>query len=99
MQQFETTGKTDDQRKKIGQLLRTANARLIHMQLDAGEEVAEHDSPDEVIILVPTGKVQFNVEGEEIVVDRKSVLQIAPKERHSLLALENAEVFVFQITP
>ena len=85
--------------KHIAKLQRMENATIINIQLKKGETIAEHDSRKDVVIVVRRGSVIFNVEGTETVVEPGNMLYMKPYEKHSLLAVEDTDLLVFQIMP
>ena len=99
MNLIDTVSRLGDKNKHIGKVAGVDNATLTNIQLRAGEEIAEHDSPNEAFILVRNGKVRFLVEGESIDVTSENVLHMAPLEKHSLHALEDTDLILLQVKP
>jgi len=87
----------DEKAKNITRVLTTQNAIIANIQLKTGETIAEHDSSKEVVIVVRRGAVAFDVEGTETIVTKDNVLHMAPFEKHSLRATEDADILVIQI--
>lgn len=87
----------NEKHKYINKVLNFGKVNVVNMQLQLGEEVAEHDVDADVLIIVKTGKVAFTVEGEEVEVSPQNVLHMNPGERHSLKALEVSDFLVLQI--
>ena len=85
--------------KHIAKLQTLENATIINIQLKKGETIAEHDSSKDVVIVVRSGSVIFDVEGTETVVKPDNMLYMKPFEKHSLLAVEDTDLLVFQIKP
>lgn len=85
--------------KHIARLISLNNVHVANIQLRKGETIAEHHSKREVVIVVRRGKVLFNVEGKEVIVSQENILHMAPFESHDLLALEDTDVIVIQVTP
>ena len=99
MKLIETPHQLESKSKSVEQVLSIPNVKMMNIQLRAGEEVAEHDSDREVIIIVRKGKVRFRIEGTEVVVTDEHVLHMAPFEKHSLHAETDVDICVLQITP
>lgn len=99
MKRIETPNQLENKPKSVSQVLTLSNAKMMNIQLQAGEEIAEHDSEKEVVIIVRKGKVRFTVEGTETTVTQENVLHMAPYEKHSLLAETDVDICVLQITP
>ena len=94
-----TPNKLEEKAKHIAKLQSLGNANIINIQLKKGETIAEHDSSKDVIIVVRSGAVIFDVEGTETIVKPDNMLYMKPFEKHSLLATEDTDILVFQITP
>lgn len=86
-----------EKNKHVQKALSFGNTKVVNMQLQTGENIAEHDSVADVIIIVRSGKVSFSVEGETVVVTPENILHMSPKEKHSLLAIEPSDLLVLQI--
>ncbi|MGE6413517.1 AraC family ligand binding domain-containing protein [Planococcus kocurii] len=86
-----------EKNKHVQKALSFGNTKVVNMQLQTGENIAEHDSVADVIIIVRSGKVSFSVEGETVVVTPENILHMNPKEKHSLLAIEPSDLLVLQI--
>ncbi len=85
--------------KQVSKVLTLENVTMMNIQLKKDEVIPEHDSTKEVIIVVRKGSVTFTVENKDIVVNSENVLHMAPNEKHSLLANEDSDIMVLQITP
>lgn len=96
---IETLRKLDSKAKSVEQVCAIPNANVLNIQLRAGEEVSEHDSDREVLIIVRKGKVRFTVEGTPVMVSEENILHMAPNEKHSLFAETDSDICVLQITP
>lgn len=99
MKLIETPRQLGSKAKSVEQVCAIPNANVLNIQLRAGEEVAEHDSDREVLILVRKGKVRFTVEGTPVTVSEENILHMAPNEKHSLIAETDSDICVLQITP
>lgn len=99
MKMFETKYQLNDKAKHMEKVMNVDNATVTNIQLRAGEEIAEHDSKNEAIIIVRTGKIQFTVEGEPAIVTPETILHLAPLEKHSLHALEDTDLLLVQVKP
>ncbi|CAM3247714.1 hypothetical protein FITA111629_12450 [Filibacter tadaridae] len=91
--------KLDDKNKHVAKLVALENTTITNIQLKAGEEIPEHDSKNEVVVAVRKGIVKFLVEGHEVHVTQENLLHLAPYEKHSLRAVEDADILVMQIKP
>ncbi|MDW0110204.1 AraC family ligand binding domain-containing protein [Sporosarcina aquimarina] len=99
MKMIETPSKLSSKAKSVEQVCAIPNAKVLNIQLRAGEEVAEHDSDKEVLIIVRKGKVRFTVEGTPVTVSEENILHMAPYEKHSLFAETDVDICVMQIKP
>ncbi|MBE1555416.1 hypothetical protein [Sporosarcina limicola] len=91
--------KLDEKKKHVAKVVTLENSTIVNIQLKENEEIAEHDSSMDVVIAVRKGSVIFTVEGNEVLVTPENVLHIAPLEKHSLRAVEDADILVIQIKP
>lgn len=94
-----TPSQLDSTGKHIAKATTLENAVVMNIQLKAGQEVAEHHSSKDVLIVVRKGSVLFTVEGVEVLVTQDNMLQMSPNEKHSLRAVEDVDILVMQITP
>ncbi|TWT06661.1 hypothetical protein FQV26_02300 [Planococcus sp. CPCC 101016] len=99
MELIETPNALKEKSKHVQKALSFSKTKVVNIQLQAGEEIAEHDSPADVIIIVRSGKVLFSVEGETVEAAPDNILHMSPKEKHSLTAIEPSDLLVLQITP
>lgn len=99
MELIETPYALEEKNKHVQKALSFGKTKVVNMQLQAGEKIAEHDSAADVIIIVRSGKVSFNVEGQTVEVLPDNILHMDPKEKHSLTAIEASDILVLQITP
>ncbi|AQU80576.1 MULTISPECIES: hypothetical protein [Planococcus] len=83
--------------KHIQKVVSFEKTKVVNIQLQVGESISEHDSAADVLVIVRSGKVSFNVENETIVVTPENILHMSPKEKHSLLAIEPSDLLVLQI--
>ena len=97
MELIETPKMLEEKNKHIQKALSFGNTKIVNMQLQAGEKIAEHDSTADVVIIVRSGKVSFNVEGQSVEVTPENILHLNPKEKHSLTAIEPSDLLVMQI--
>lgn len=99
MELIETPNLLEEKNKHIQKALSFGKTKVVNMQLQTGEKIAEHDSAADVVIIVRSGKVSFNVEGQTAEITPDTILHLKPKEKHSLTAMEPSDILVFQITP
>ncbi|MDO5701047.1 MAG: cupin domain-containing protein [Bowdeniella nasicola] len=62
--------------------------RVVLFSFDAGEQLTEHASPRAVVVQLLSGKMTFNVAGEDHLMVPGDVIYLAPNERHALVAEE-----------
>ncbi|WP_203340068.1 cupin domain-containing protein [Planococcus beijingensis] len=98
MELIETPNLLEEKNKHIHKALSFGKTKVVNMQLQTGEKIAEHDSAADVVIIVRSGKVSFNVEGQTVEVTPDTILHLNPKEKHSLTAIEPSDLLVLQIT-
>lgn len=82
------------------QILSTADdARAILLRLPAGEELQEHEVHENARIVVIEGEVEVTIpEGESVSGGAGHLLELAPGERHTVLARADATLLLL-LTP
>lgn len=70
---------------------------IVQIHMKAGEEISEHHAKEETLIIVRSGKVNFEVEGEVVELTCKEVLQMEPFEKHSLKAMDETDLLLLKI--
>ena len=68
-------------------LLRTTSGHIVLFAFDAGQELSEHTSPYEVMVLGIEGEADFTLSGETFKVRAGDMLLMPPNAPHSLKAL------------
>lgn len=99
MELIKTPNLLDEKNKHVQKVVSFEKTKVVNMQLQVGENIPEHDSAADVLIIVRSGKLSFEVEGRIVEVTPENVLHLNPKEKHSLTALEASDLLVLQITP
>lgn len=97
MKLVEVENVLDEKEKSIGKVMTGDFSDIMNIQLKAGEVIPEHNAPFEVIVICRSGEVKFPVEGQEFVLNEKSVLLLAPNENHSLEAKTDCDLIVIKI--
>ncbi|MBA4536962.1 cupin domain-containing protein [Bacillus aquiflavi] len=88
---------SENEPKNMQKLLSFNENQLIQIQLLAGKEISTHKAGTDALIIVRKGKVQFTVEGKEIVITNHDILYLEPDENHSIIALEDTELLLVKI--
>lgn len=70
---------------------------LIHMHLMQGEQLSEHYAKEGLLVIVRTGKVEFDFAGEKVTLTNEDVLHMEPNERHSVLAVEETDLVLIKV--
>ncbi|MDV6378052.1 cupin domain-containing protein [Sporosarcina sp. GW1-11] len=99
MKLIDTKIQLTEKEKHLAKVASVNNATLTNIQLQEGQEIAEHDSKNEAFIIVRKGKVRFTVEGEPVEVTPDTILHMAPLEKHSLYAIEDTDLVLIQVKP
>ncbi|PIC64287.1 hypothetical protein CSV79_07400 [Sporosarcina sp. P13] len=97
MKLIDTKNQLSEKEKHMAKVANVDNATLTNIQLQAGQEIAEHDSKNEAFIIVRKGKVRFMVEGEPVEVTPDNILHMAPLEKHNLYAIEDTDLVLVQV--
>lgn len=99
MELFNMPYQLDHKKKHVEKVTNFEKTNIVNMQLAAGQEIAEHDADADVLIIVKSGRLEFTVEGEVVEISPGVMMRMVPKERHSLKAVEDADLLVIQIKP
>lgn len=70
---------------------------LIHMHLKRGEQLTEHHAKEDVVVIVRTGKVEFNFDGKIVTLTNEDVLHMEPAEKHSVLAIQETDLILVKV--
>lgn len=97
MQHIQIEQLLQDKVKHAGKVAAGAGYDVMNIQLKAGESIAEHTAPGEVLIVCRKGRVKFDVEGQITELDADALLMLEPNEKHSLEAVEDCEVVVVRL--
>ncbi|WP_342471709.1 cupin domain-containing protein [Metasolibacillus sp. FSL H7-0170] len=97
MQHIQVEQLLQDKVKHAGKVGAGTGYDVMNIQLRAGESVAEHSAPGEVLIVCRKGRVKFHVEGQETELDANALLMLEPSEKHSLEAVEDCEIIVVRL--
>ncbi len=68
-------------------LLRTPFGHIVLFAFNAGQELSEHTSPYEVMVLAVEGEMDFTVSGQTLRMRAGDVLLMPPNAPHALKAL------------
>lgn len=85
------------QLKKVGKVHSRNNMDILSIQLKTGEQIAEHNAKQTVVIIVRSGEVEFVVEGQVQQLTAEDVLVIEPLENHSLKAITDVDILVMRV--
>src|SRR5699024_11679075 len=70
---------------------------IIQIHMKKEEEITAHHAKEETLIIVRTGEVLMNIEGESVTLTNETVLQMNPYEEHDLKAIEEADLLLLKI--
>lgn len=87
----------DGKNKHALRLIKEETFDCIHMHLKQGENISTHHAKTDVLIIVRSGKVEFDVEGEKVVLTNEDVLHLKPYEKHGLKAIEETDIILIKI--
>lgn len=76
----------------IAKLHEMGGAKEIRINLQKGAVMKEHQAPASISIQVLSGKIEFVVNGEILMLDTLDMAALEPNIPHSLLALEDSIV-------
>ena len=70
---------------------------LIHMHLKKDEQLSEHHVKTDAIIIVRTGKVEFDFNGKTVTLTNENILHMDPYEDHSVRAIEETDLILLNV--
>lgn len=97
MKLIESAHDSGDKKKFAKRLMKEKQYDVVHFHMKAGEEITEHHAREETLIIVRTGKVKFDVEGETVELTNEEILHMEPYEKHSLEAMEETDFLLLKI--
>jgi len=86
-----------DKAKHASRVLNKSKYDIVQIHMKKGEELSNHHAKVETVIIVRAGKVNFNVEGEDVVLTNEQILQMDPYEEHSLQAIDETDLLLLKI--
>lgn len=96
MKLVETLRELKAQNKHAERKLNEEKYDVIQIQMEKGEEITEHHAREETLIIVRSGKVEFDLESEKVVLTNEQLLQMDPYEKHSLKAIEKTDLILLK---
>src|SRR3954447_17524621 len=85
----DATGRTDPR-----VLFSTPEARMVMIDLAAGERLGEHEGHERAIIQIVRGSVELTSGASTLTCAEGAVVLLEPGERHSVLAAEHARILL-----
>ena len=76
----------------VRQVIHTGQMTVARLELKAGAVVPAHHHINEQVSMVLSGRLKFNVAGEDVVVGPGQVLELKPDVPHGVEVLEDATV-------
>lgn len=70
-------------------------ARVIAINLPAGEELQEHQVHERAWVIVAGGEVEFDGDGSTVSASPGCIAHFDPKERHEVRAVTDARLLLF----
>ncbi|RNF39667.1 AraC family ligand binding domain-containing protein [Planococcus salinus] len=98
MELIETPDFLQEKRQYMHKVSSFGNTNIVNIQLRENEVVPEHEIDADVLIVVRSGSVSFNIGGEMSTVTPGKILHIEPGEAHSLKAEKACDIIVIQIS-
>ena len=76
----------------IAKLFDGPNSKEIRINLEKGAQMKEHKAPGAIMVQVLSGKIDFSVGENNVVLDALDMITLEPNVMHALAALENSIV-------
>ncbi len=81
---------------KFEHLVDEENIQITHLQIKKGEEIPEHKSDKNVVVVIYKGKVEFTGENATDIIVPGDIITMDPNEIHALRALEDSDLMVIK---
>jgi quercetin dioxygenase-like cupin family protein len=79
---------------KSATFFKTADLEVIRLVVPAGKTIDTHEAPGEITFQCLEGRIAFTARGSTRTLDAGQMLYLAPKEPHSLRAVEDASALL-----
>ena len=76
----------------IAKLFDGLNSKEIRINLEKGAQMKEHKAPGAIMVQVLSGKIDFSVGENSVILDTLDMITLEPNAVHALAALENSIV-------
>ena len=76
----------------VTKLFDGSNSKEIRINLESGAIMKEHKAPGAIMVQVLSGKIDFSVGDDHVVLNALDMVTLAPNVMHALVALENSIV-------
>ena len=76
----------------IAKLFDGLNSKEIRINLEKGAQMKEHKAPGAIMVQVLSGKIDFSVGENSVILDTLDMITLEPNVIHALTALENSIV-------
>ena len=76
----------------IAKLFDGPNSKEIRINLEKGAQMKEHKAPGAIMVQVLSGKIDFSVGENSVILDALDMVTLEPNVIHALTALENSIV-------
>lgn len=76
----------------IAKLFDGPNSKEIRINLEKGAQMKEHKAPGAIMVQVLSGKIDFSVGENSVILDTLDMITLEPNVTHALTALENSIV-------
>ena len=76
----------------IAKLFDGPNSKEIRINLEKGAQMKEHKAPGAIMVQVLSGKIDFSVGENNVILDALDMVTLEPNVIHALTALENSIV-------
>jgi quercetin dioxygenase-like cupin family protein len=77
-------------------IFESEKCKVMELALGAGDEIKTHSSPVDALLIVMEGKIIFNIEGKDVLLERFDAYKIPLSVPHSLLAKEDARMLLIK---
>lgn len=81
---------------KFEHLIDEEKLQITHLQIKKGDQIPEHKSDKNVVVVIYKGKVDFIGENKTDIIVPGDIITMDPNEIHTLKAIEDSDLMVIK---
>lgn len=80
----------------VKKLISKKGCETVLISLEKGYNIPDHGSPRDTLLIMLEGIIQFQINGQDHILEKLQSLNFPSKEIHSVLAVENAKFLIIR---